>query len=120
MICLKLTLLYLLLPTIPGGAEVLTQSLIIRLSEMSQVIENQKRIIEETSLKSIVEEQQGIIDNLISVIEAQKQVIGGQKEMLENQTRKMNDVTERVNSVIVSLEHGGKQPSECQHRMIEC
>ena len=40
--------------------------------------------------------------------------------MPENQVRKMNDVMERMNSLIASLEHVGKQPSECQHRMIEC
>ena len=49
---LKLPLLFLSLLTIPAHGEVLSQSFIVRLSEMKQVIEGQKRTIEESSLKN--------------------------------------------------------------------
>ena len=84
---LKLTLLFLSLLTIPVHGEVLTQSFIVRLSEMKQVIEGQKRTIEESSLKTIVDEQQQIIENLTNIIEDQKQVIENQKDMMKNQTK---------------------------------
>ena len=48
----------------PTVAEVLTQSFVIRLKEMEQLIRDQKRVIED--LKRVIEDQKGVIESIKS------------------------------------------------------
>ena len=105
---LTLPWLFLSLLTVPVHGEVLTQSFIVRLSEMKQVIEDQKRTIEESSLKTIVDEQQQIIKNLTNIIEDQKQVIENQKDTIKNQTKLISEVTDSANAVLARLQPPSK------------
>ena len=72
--------------------EVLTQSFVIRLAEMQEIITNQNKLIEnlteviqQTSLTVIVDEQSAIIKNLTKVVEEQKKVIEEKIIPWENQ-----------------------------------
>ena len=63
-------------------AEVLTQSFVIRLGEMQEIITNQKKLIEnlteiiqQTSLKVIVDEQSAMIKNVTKLVEDQRKVM---------------------------------------------
>ena len=72
MVHIKLQVAMRLYPTIilvftiicPAVAEVLTQSFVIRLKEMEQLIRDQKQVIED--LKRVIEDQKGVIESLKS------------------------------------------------------
>ena len=62
--------------------EVLTQSFVIRLGEMQEIITNQKKLIENltgiiqyTLLKVIVDEQSAMISNLTKLVEDERKVM---------------------------------------------
>ena len=97
--------------------EVLTQSFVIRLNEMAQIIEEQRQTIQQASLKAIVEEQRELIENLTTIIANQEKnltrvteehaglianhatlnrVMEGQRESIENQNKTIQSLTDVI------------------------
>ena len=80
--------------------EVLTQSFIIRLNEMARIMEDQNQIIQEASLKTIVEEQRKVIEDQNKTIQNLTTVIKDLTTVFENQeknlTRTIENLTENI------------------------
>ena len=87
--------------------EVLTQSFVIRLNEMAQVIEDQKQVIEDQ--KQIIEHFNNTQNEMRQDIEDQKQMIQDQKQTTENLTlaveehKQAMDAIRDMNSTLTSL-----------------
>ena len=74
--------------------EILSQSFVVRLAEMQDIISNQKNIIrnlsdviQQTSLKVIVDEQRDVIENLTKILHDQRKTFDEKELFSEHKCR---------------------------------
>ena len=89
--------------------EILTQSFVIRLNEMAQVIEEQKQVIE--GRKQIIDNLTKVVDesSLKNIVDEQKQIIDDQKEIIEN----LNITQETMKEQIEMLNNTAIEHDSC-------
>ena len=101
---------------VPVACDVLTISSFVRFNEMAETIDNLTLVIEEASLKNIVENQKQAIENLTRVVEeaSLKNIVAEQKQLIKDQKLQLENQTELIEEQRAAIQNLTKRHDELQ------